>query len=268
MHNSLLEYQSLPIKSLAFNVQVTRMQAHVKIQAVKNWNNPLLNWLSCLLCLHRLHCLLGGFSCCLHRLLCHDVECLENWVTLLRLQLSPWATPHEEFCLAYVNTCCSIFLNIHNTYTWMWAAVREALPLWVIWSLGACDMGPGLHYYIILLIIITWKLCRHRFVAYIEIIFHQFPAAFAMLCLVVFAKNMFHPKRQSNSLRILISLCIPLSPYPLLFHTLTPIPRGLLLMLFDKNLAEDQHGSKPCPSSQVCAGSSRLGAGYPHSEVV
>ena len=152
MHNSLLEYQSLPIKSLAFNVQVTRMQAHVKIQAVKNWNNPLLNWLSCLLCLHRLHCLLGGFSCCLHRLLCHDVECLENRVTLLRLQLSPWATPHEEFCLAYVNTCCSIFLNIHNTYTWMWAAVREALPLWVIWSLGACDMGPGLHYYIILIL--------------------------------------------------------------------------------------------------------------------
>ena len=32
----------------------------------------------------------------------------------------------------------------------MWAAVREALPLWVIWSLGACDMGPRLHYYIIL----------------------------------------------------------------------------------------------------------------------
>ena len=58
----------------------------------------------------------------------------------------------------------------------------------------------------------TWNLCRHRFVAYIEIIFHPFPAAFAMLCLVVFAKNLFHPKRQSNSLRILISLCIPLSP--------------------------------------------------------
>ena len=34
----------------------------------------------------------------------------------------------------------------------MWAAVREALPLWVIWSLGACDMGPGLHYYIILIL--------------------------------------------------------------------------------------------------------------------
>jgi hypothetical protein len=77
---------------------------------------------------------------------------LENRVTLLRLQLSPWATPHEEFCLAYVNTCCSIFLNIHNTYTWMWAAVREALSLWVIWPLGACDMGPGLHYYIILIL--------------------------------------------------------------------------------------------------------------------
>ena len=34
----------------------------------------------------------------------------------------------------------------------------------------------------------TWNLCRHRFVAYIEIIFHPFPAAFAMLHLVVVEK--------------------------------------------------------------------------------
>jgi len=112
MQTSLLEVQSLPIKSLASSVQVTRKQEHVKIQAVRNWNNPLLNWLSCLLCLHRLHCLLGGFSCCLHRLLCHDVECLENRVTLLRLQLSPWAMPHDELGLAHVSTCCSTS-NLH-----------------------------------------------------------------------------------------------------------------------------------------------------------
>ena len=149
MHNSLLEYQSLPIKSLAFNVQVTRMQAHVKIQAVKNWNNPLLNWLSCLLCLHRLHCLLGGFSCCLHRLLCHDVECLENRVTLLRLQLSPWAMPHDELGLPHVGTCCSTNANIHYTMFILERGPQWGQPLWVIWSLGAFDMGPGLHYYII-----------------------------------------------------------------------------------------------------------------------
>ena len=32
----LLEVRSLPIKSLAFHVQVTRMQERVKIQAVKS----------------------------------------------------------------------------------------------------------------------------------------------------------------------------------------------------------------------------------------
>ena len=132
----------------------------------------------------------------------------------------------------------------------MWAAVREALPLWVIWSLGACDMGPGLHYYIILLImleIFVFIVSSPTLKSYST----HFPQLLLCYTLSFLQKNMFHPKRQSNSLRILISLCIPLSPYPLLFHTLTPIPRGLLLMLFDKNLAEDQHGSKPCPSSQV-----------------
>ena len=139
MHTSLLEYQSLPIKSLAFNVQVTRMQAHVKIQAVKNWNNPLLNWLSCLLCLHRLHCLLGGFSCCLHRLLCHDVECLENRVTLLRLQLSPWAMPHEELCWALnLRERLLQYLFKHTQYLYLKVGRSEGSPTHVGYLVPGC----------------------------------------------------------------------------------------------------------------------------------
>ena len=61
---------------------------------------------------------------------------------------------------------------------------------------------------------------------------------------------------------------IPVCPCPLPLRTLTPIPWGLLLMAFAKNLAEDQHGLKPCPSSQVPAGSRGLDPGPHCSEVV
>ncbi len=44
---------------------------------------------------------------------------------------------------------------------------------------------------------------------------------------------------------------IPLCPCPLPMHTLTPIQWGLLLKVFAKNLAEDQYGSKACPSSEA-----------------
>ena len=180
------------------------MQEHVKIQAVRNWSDPVLNWLSCLLCLHRLHCLLGGFSCCLHRLLCHDVECLENRVTLLRLQLSPWAMPHDELCLAHVTTCCSTSSNMHNAYTWTWATMREA-------PMGYLVPGRVWHgaWTTLLYNINTWNLCRRRFVTHIGFIFHKFPAVFGYVTPCRFRPKVFHPKRQSDSLRILISLCIP-----------------------------------------------------------
>ena len=246
------------------------MQEHVKIQAVRNWNNPVLNWLSCLLCLHRLHCLLGGWSsCCLHRLLCHDVECLENRVTLLRLQLSPWAMPHDELCLAHVTTCCSASSNMHNAYTWTWATMREA-------PMGYLVPGRVWHgaWTTLLYNINTWNLCRRRFVTHIGLIFHPFPAVLAMLHPVIFAQ-----KCSTQSVKVIpyVSLYlyvfpiiwhIPVCPCPLPLRTLAPIPWGLLLIAFAKNLAEDQHGSKPCPSSQVWAGSKRLGPGHPCSEVV
>ena len=84
----------------------------------------------------------------------------------------------------------------------MWAAVREALPLWVIWSLGACDMGPGLHYYIILILEIFVVIVSSPTLKSYSTHFPQL-----LLCYTLsFLKSMFHPKRQSNSLRILISL--------------------------------------------------------------
>ena len=185
MHTSLLEVQFLPIKSLAFNVQVTRMQEHVKIQAVQNWNNPLLNWLSCLLCLHRLHCLLGGFSCCLHRLLCHDVECLENRVTLLRLQISPWANATRRVGLSTCGYLLQYFFKhtLHSAYTWTWAAVRAA-------PMGYLVPGRVWHgaWATLLHNINTWNLCR-RFAAHIGFIFHPFPAVLAMLDPAVFPQT-------------------------------------------------------------------------------
>ena len=75
-----------------------------------------------------------------------------------------------------------------------------------------------------------------------------------------FLPKVFHPKRQNNSLCILISLCVSDNMvYPLMSLSITyTYPHsyplwGLLLniMVFAKNLEEDQYGSKVCPSSQV-----------------
>ena len=144
-------------------------------------------------------------------------------------------------------------------------------PLWVIWSLGAFDMGPGLHYYIILILeIFVVVVLSPTLDSYST----NFPQFLAMLHPVVFAQ-----KCSTQSVKVIpyVSLYlyvfpiiwhIPVCPCPLPLRTLTPIPWGLLLMAFAKNLAEDHHGSKPCPSSQVWAGSRGLGPGPPCSEIV
>ena len=85
--------------------------------------------------------------------------------------------------------------------------------MWVIWSLGAFDMGPGLHYLLYTYIpgnINTWNLCCQRFFAHMGFIFHPFPAVLALLCLVVFAQKC---STQSAKVIRYVSLYVYAFPY-------------------------------------------------------
>ena len=151
---------------------------------------------------------------------------------------------------------------MHNACTWTWAIVKESPTGYLV--PGAFAMGPGLlEIFVVVVVSPTLDLYSTHPPHFCEYVtpFHFLP-------------KVFHPKRQHNSLCILISLCVSDNMvYPLMSLSITyTYPHsyplwGLLLniMVFAKNLEEDQYGSKVCPSSQVWAGSKGLAPRPPGS---